>query len=487
METNLFRLFEDIKIKQANIDLKNVSVNAIEHNSKNIKSGNLFVCLTGEKTDGANFISEAINLGAVAVVCEKEPQEKNIPFVVVENCRKAFSHLSKNFFNKACDKLKIISVVGTNGKTSCTYFIKSILETAGFNVGLIGTHSIMFNNQEFENDLTTPDPFLMHKTFYEMQKENVEFVVMEVSAHAIKLEKMEGVVSEVGLFTNCTQDHLDFFKTMENYSETKASFFCKKYMKKCVVNTDDELGVKIARTTNIEKCVSYGIENPANCFAIEIDEKIKSSKFLANIFDDLLEIEINFGGEYNVFNALGSASVCKILGVSDFNIINGLKKLKYIPGRNDFIENNLGFHIVIDYAHTPDGLEKCLSYVRGQVEGKIFCVFGATGNRDKIKRPIMGEILNKFCDVIVLTSDSPDNEEPLEIINQVNKGIKNNEKVNIFIQREDAVKFALKNAKQKDAVLILGKGTEDYQVINGKKVHYSDYEVVNDFLNKEKK
>ncbi len=470
-------LGEILQLKTLTKEESNIQINSLAHNSKMCENNSLFFCIKGTNLNGEEYAFEAVKNGAVAVITQNKIENLSVPQIIVKDVRLTMARCAKNFY-ASLDKLKIIGVTGTNGKTTVTYMLKSVLENAGKVVGLIGTNEILINKKHFNAVLTTPDPIELHKTFYEMVKNNVEYVVMEVSAHAIALHKIEGINFEYGIFTNCTQDHLDFFKDILTYEQTKISFFNKKYCKYAVVNADSETGRIIARTTNIKNCATYGIDNPSNCFAINIYQNLSTSTFTVNAFDDVFNIKLNMGGEHNIYNALACIATAKLIGLESLDIVLGLKRFSCPSGRFNLIKNKLKATLILDFAHTPDAIRKMFEAVKPFKNNRIITVFGATGNRDKLKRPIMGNIIEEFSDLFYLTSDNPDNENPLDIANEVLEGVKNKEKVKIILDRAKCIEECIKDVKKDDIVLVLGKGTENYQIIDGIKQPYCDKEEI---------
>ena len=470
---NLIKNLEAKVIGETNLDILDIT-----YNSKKVKKGSLFVCLCGENSDGHDFAKDAERNGAAAILCEKQVQV-NIPQIVVSSTRKALSKVSSCFYDNPQNKLKIIGLTGTNGKTTTSFLIKSILEESGKKVGLIGTQGAFIGKQFFQTGLTTPDPQLLFKLLKQMVDFGVEYVVMEVSAHALALDKTEGIVFEVGVLTNLTQDHLDFFKTMENYKRAKFKLFEGNKIKSAVLNFDDEFGRKLAETITVP-FLSYSLNNPSDVFAAKIGNKNGKNKFIVNILDNVFDVESNLIGEFNIYNSLAAASVAAMLGCSTKQIKNGLEKLLGVEGRLNRFNLSNGVVAFIDFAHTPDGIEQALNAIRELKFKQIITVFGCSGNRDKDKRHKMGQIAEKLSDYVVLTTDNPRFENPELILDDIEIGMKKTAHTR-FVSREQAIEFALTLAKKGDCVAILGKGAETYQDINGVNVPYSDFEVVKNF------
>lgn len=470
---NLIKNLEAKVIGETNLDILDIT-----YNSKKVKKGSLFVCLCGENSDGHDFAKDAERNGAAAILCEKQVQV-NIPQIVVSSTRKALSKVFSCFYDNPQNKLKIIGLTGTNGKTTTSFLIKSILEESGKKVGLIGTQGAFIGKQFFQTGLTTPDPQLLFKLLKQMVDFGVEYVVMEVSAHALSLDKTEGIVFEVGVLTNLTQDHLDFFKTMENYKRAKFKLFERNKIKSAVLNFDDEFGSKLAETITVP-FLSYSLNNPSDVFAAKIGNRNGKNKFIVNILDNVFDVESNLIGEFNIYNSLAAASVAAMLGCSTKQIKNGLEKLFGVEGRLNRFNLSNGVVAFIDFAHTPDGIEQALNAIRELKFKQIITVFGCSGNRDKDKRHKMGQIAEKLSDYVVLTTDNPRFENPELILDDIEIGMEKTAHTR-FVSREQAIEFALTLAKKGDCVAILGKGAETYQDINGVNVPYSDFEVVKNF------
>lgn len=469
----LKELLKNIEIEFCNIE-EDKEIEHISISSKDIKDNTIYICLKGVNTDGHKYIDEVMECGCVAVVSEKQ-LSSNIPHIVVKDTRKVFSLISSNFYSNPNKYLKIIGITGTNGKTTTSYLIKSILENNGKKVGVIGTLGYEIGNEHYDLELTTPDPLELNRIFYEMKNSNCEYCIMEVSAHAIALSKIYGLVFEVGVFTNLSQDHLDFFKTMEEYGNTKKSFFSKECCKCAVVNTDDELGRKIFIEQKIPT-VCYALNNPSDVFAVNLNQKLSGTTFSLNLFDNIIDIKTNLVGTYNVYNSLCAITTCAVLGIKGDEIKKGLAFCSGIEGRFEVIKHN-GFYIVIDFAHTPDGITNVLSTAKKLCKGKLISIFGCGGSRDREKRPIMAEEAEKYSDIVIVTSDNPRYENPEIIIDDIRKGFKENNHIGIS-KRNEAIKAGISMCKKGDCLVVCGKGGEKYQDINGVKTPYTDKEEI---------
>ena len=454
----------------------NKEVTGIATDSRKVKKGDLFVCYAGTNFDSHSRIAEAEDGGAVALVCERRV-ESNLPQIIVENGREQIAKLARTFYGYSDKKLKLVGVTGTNGKTTTTYMLAEIFKAAGYSVGIIGTLGISYCGKFISPELTTPDPVYLHSVFADMVDKGVEYVFMEVSAHALYFNKIEGLRFEVGIFTNCTQDHLDFFGNMEEYADCKKMLFQNGRCGYAVVNSDDELGLEIIRS--VENTVSYGIGNPADVFAVDIVEKLSGTTFVLNLMDELYEIKLNLPALYNVYNAMAAAACAKILGVKTATVAKGLKNLKNVPGRLEHVANFNGADIFVDFAHTPDGLEKSLQSLKKLCNGKLYCLFGCGGNRDRTKRPLMGAVAAKYADFCIITSDNPRYEEPFDIISQVEEGVKPFGKKYVTVtERDVATEYAIRLLERGDILLVAGKGGEHYQEIMGIKHNYDDNTVI---------
>lgn len=456
-----------------------LDINNIEINSKNITKQGLYICIKGENFDGHDFVFDAVKYGAVCVVSEKV-LDAEITQVIVKDARKATCIIAKNFYDSACDKMKIIGVTGTNGKTSTAHFIKRILDKSGVKCGIIGTLGVNYLDVYLEPTLTTPDPIKLHEIFYKMYKAKIDVVVMEVSAHALYFDKLYGINFEVGLFTNFTQDHLDFFGCMENYKLAKKKFFFDHKLKYSVLNSDDDFGVELLNEKN--ESVSFGLNNPSDVFAIDVKENRKGTSFVLNLFDCIYDIKTNLIGKFNVYNLLGASTVCALLGVETDLIASALNSMNFVSGRMERVYSK-NFEIYIDYAHTPDGLSKALKSLKKTTKKKLISVFGCGGNRDAEKRAIMGKISGEIADFTVITSDNPRFEDPMAIIGEIEKGVLEVTKKYVVIEnRKNGIRYALDLAKDGDVVLIAGKGCENYQEVLGIKHPHNDKDTVKEII-----
>lgn len=470
----------NIKYELISGDL-NTEITNINYDSREVKGGGLFFCIEGYKSDGHKFIGKAVENGAAAIVCTKVPKEMpNCTVIKVYDGRKAMAVLGANFYGNPTEKLKLIGITGTNGKTTSTYMMKSMLESSGYKVGLIGTIANYIGNKKIESHRTTPESIELQKLFKDMVDSGIEYCVMEVSSHSLYLDRVYGINFREGIFTNLTRDHLDFHKTFENYYQAKMILF--KNSKNSIINIDDKYGERVFKDSSNNK-ITYGLSENADLRAENLKMSSRGTEFDLSYKGSKEHVKINIPGKYNVYNALGSAAACLNEGISMERVKEGLKNLSSVPGRCEIVTNSskVSFDVVLDYAHTPDGLEKVLKAAREFTRGRLIAVFGCGGDRDKTKRPIMGEIGTKLSDTAIITSDNPRSEEPGEIIKDIVKGIKNDNYV-IVENRKEAIKKALLMAKKDDVIVLAGKGHENYQILKDKTIHFDEKEIVSEYI-----
>lgn len=470
----LSSLLKNVEVVRT-VNFKNINITNLSIKADQIEKNGLFFAIKGNNFDGANFIFEAIKCGAKAVVTEKEIKDVFIPQIIVKDIRIALTIIAKTFFNKCDEKLKVIGVVGTNGKTTTSTIIYNILKANGEKVGLIGTNGVLINDLSLPNILTTPDPIDLFYIFEQMVSFGVKYVVMEISAHAIYYKKVYGIKPEIVVFTNISNEHLDFFETMENYSNVKLNYIKSLKNTIKVVNIDDDYGITLLNESNL---FTYGLNNPADAFAIDIDLTLTGCKFLCNVDDEIINISSHLTGDYNVYNLLAAISVAKICKVPTKIINEAITKLQKIDGRweiFDFPNNN---KVVIDYAHTPDGFQKVLTTVRQFRQGRIITLFGCVGYSDKVKRKLMGDMAQKYSDFVVITSDNY-SEECFEEITEDIGITKYYAKIK---NRAKAVEFSINMLDKNDTLLLLGKGVENTQKSAAGDTEYNEVEFVKNIL-----
>lgn len=474
----------DIISSKGDMDLE---INGIAYDSRKIKNGNLFICVSGYTKDGHSFINDALKKGAVAIMVEKDVEIEGAAVVKVISSRSAMPLLALNFYDNPTQKLRLVGITGTNGKTTTTYLIKSIMEANGQKTGLLGTISTQIGDKVFVSSRTTPESLDLHSLFREMADSNIDYAVMEVSSHSLELGRVEGCNFRIGVFTNLTQDHLDFHKTIENYRNAKEKLF-RMTNGANIINIDDEHGRIIADEVDAPgvRLITYGIDSKADIMAKNIAITAKGVVFTLVTPEYEIELAIRIPGKFSVYNALAAASVAYAEGISKEVIRQGLNKVDNVPGRSEILNTDTPYTVIVDYAHTPDGLQNILASVKEYAKGRIIALFGCGGDRDRDKRPIMGEIAGRMSDYCIITSDNPRSEVPMEIINQIEAGIKSTECDYICIEnRRDAIKYALKTARADDVVLLAGKGHETYQVLKDRTIPFDERDIVEELLREE--
>lgn len=459
-------------------------VQNIRYDNRKIEQGDAFVCVKGFKVDGHSFIGDAIKKGAKTLIVQEDVSvQEDITIIKVRDTRKALAIMSSNYFGNPKDKLKIIGITGTNGKTTSAFIIKSILEKAGFMTGLIGTIANYIGNKKVDAVRTTPESYELHELFKNMVDAGVEYCVMEVSSHSLELDRVYGIQFEEGIFTNLTRDHLDFHKTFENYYNAKFKLFERS--NHSIINLDDPYGANIVKDIEERgvktKVSTFSIEKESDFKAFEIKSHSNGSEFKVNL-ESIEEFSINIPGEYNIYNSLGCIICAYNLNIPMNKIKEGLSDV-VIPGRCELVakEKNLPYSIIIDYAHTPDGLENILSTVKAFTKNRMISVFGCGGDRDKVKRPQMGKIGCELSDIAIITSDNPRSEEPMDIINDIVKPL-NYDNFVIEVNRKEAIRKAMNMALEGDVIVIAGKGHETYQILKDETIHFDEREVVYDIL-----
>lgn len=464
---------------------KNIDIKNIKNDSRLVEKGDMFIAERGYTVDGHEYVEDAISNGAIAVVTEKEILDHDITWIQVENSVEAMAKFSSNFYKRPWENMNMIGITGTNGKTSTSYFLKSIFDQASKKTGIIGTNGALVGDEHVKISNTTPNSLTLHKLLDQMYREDVDICIMEVSSHALDLERVKYMEFDIGLFTNIAKDHLDFHSTMENYYRAKAKLFgkTKKYN---IINIDDPHGKKLASQIKSKvPTISYGIREEADIRATNIEHGLSFIRFDLNLKEDMTRVKINTPGEFSVYNALAAASIAYASNIELRGIKKGLESLSGVRGRFEIVPTARDYTVIIDFAHTADGLEKVLRVIDEFAKGRKIVLFGAGGNRDKTKRPEMGETVARHADLSIVTSDNPRDEDPEEIINDVLEGTKilQGDYVKI-VDRKEAIIYALENARKDDIILLAGKGHELYTTIKGEKVPFDERQIVLDYLNK---
>ena len=453
--------------------------------SEKLKNG-IYFCLKGTKLDGHNYARESISNGAICLVVEKY---LDLPCtqILVENAREAMSFISSVFYETYKSKMKFIGITGTNGKTTTTFLIREILSSMGKKVGMIGTEGIYINSLRLPSGMTTPDPIILHKTIRDMENNGCDYCIMEVSAHAIALNKIDDVYYDVVGISNITKDHLDFFINMENYIQCKASLFNEKHAKCGIVNIDAKENKEVLKQATID-ITTIGKAGGADLQLINSNQTVEGTDFILEHNNKMYSSKTNLIGEYNMSNVMMACAVLTKLGFKLSEILLRVERKEFVvPGRCNVLKIDADYNVVVDFAHTPDGIQNILQTLKKIPHNNIITVFGCGGNRDRTKRSEMGELAVENSDYVIVTSDNPRNENPDMIIEEITSNITNKNMIKIT-DRRTAINHALGIAREGDIVAILGKGAENYQEINGVKYHYSDYEVVNEFFkNKEQR
>ncbi|MFV0520301.1 MAG: UDP-N-acetylmuramoyl-L-alanyl-D-glutamate--2,6-diaminopimelate ligase [Lachnospirales bacterium] len=467
--------------------VKDVSVTGIFIDSRKCTLNSMFVAYKGETQDSHNFVLDAYNLGARFFVLNFVPYQlenlKDISYIVVKESREALALCSKTFY-KYEDYVNLVGITGTNGKTSTTHFIHKILVENGIGAGSIGTLGVYCNEEKIDKAITastSPEYVELIDILDHLNKNKVSNCIMEVTSHALFYKKVYNLKFKVGVFTNLTQDHLDFHKTMENYFEAKTRLF--KMCEVAFVNVDDEWGQKLSSKLPC-KGYTYSIEKDSDYKAYDLDITDKSAAFSVVLDGKEERFKINVPGIFTVYNTLSSILVANVVyGIKPYDIRKVLEKGLGVPGRMFTVTDKENYTVVVDYAHTPDALEKVISSARKVCKGRVVTVFGCGGDRDKTKRPIMGNIATSLSDFSIITSDNPRTEVPSDIIKDVVSGVEvSKDKYIEVVDREEAIKYAISNAKENDFIIIAGKGHEDYQIIGKEKIHFDDVLVAKKYL-----
>ncbi len=472
----LKELLKDIHVLEMHADPE-LDITEIYYDSRKVTEGSLFVAISGFASDGNRFIPMAMSKGAAVVVTAKKP-EGEVPYILVESDRLALAMLGCNFYGHPAKAMTMIGVTGTNGKTSVTLLLKQVLEAClGAKVGLIGTMANQIGDEVIPTERTTPESFELQSLFARMRDAGCSHVVMEVSSHAVTLERIGGTHFHVAAFTNLTEDHLDFHKTMDAYCDAKAELF--RRCDKAVINADDSYSGRIlsaaacpVRTTSAAGDAGLRAEN----LALESE----CVRFTAVCGEETAQVEVPIPGKFTVYNALTVLGIAKELEISLADCASALKTVQGVKGRIEVVPTpGTPYSVLIDYAHTPDGLENVISSVQGFCKGRVITVFGCGGDRDPMKRPIMGHIGVSLSDIGIITSDNPRTEKPSAIIEDILEGVKEEDGEYIVVEeRREAIRYAMDIAKKDDIIILAGKGHETYQEINGVKYHLDEREEV---------
>lgn len=486
----LTELINSVHVVQIVGNVQRKDVTGIFYDSRNVIKGSVFVAIKGFNVDGHRFINEAINNGALAVILENDhaiPDEiflhTHTAKILVKDSRTALAEISKGFYKNVSEKIKLIGITGTKGKTTTSFIIKSILETAGIKTGLLGTIANYIGDKKIESSLTTPESNDLNELLLEMYNNGCNYVVMEVSSHALALKRVYGLNFSAAVFTNISSDHLDFHKNFENYLSAKKILFDNLSLSAFgVYNVDDKSSPKIIEN-RVAPLYSLGKMPGADFIIKNISYNLDGTYFTIENKNHDYEITTSLVGEFNAYNAAFAFAATTLLGIGPDKAVKGIKNTPQVPGRFEMTGNG-GKKVVIDYSHNADSLEKTLLAIKNIVGNKhpLYTVFGCGGNRDRTKRPVMGKIACDLSKKVFITSDNPRNENPMDIIKEIESGI---EKPNyeIIEDREEAIKRAISKSEPGAVILIAGKGHETYQEIKGVRRHFSDREVADKYLN----
>ena len=447
--------------------------------SRKVKKGDLYFCLPGLRVDGHNFAKAAEDAGAAALVVERK-LPVDLPQVLVEDARAAMSYMAQCFYGYPAGEMHGVGITGTKGKTTTSFLVRAIARHAGHKVGLMGTVCTYIGEEEEPASLTTPDPIDVQSLLRRMKDAGCDFYVMEVSAHALDLRKLVGMKFDQGIFTNFSQDHLDYFGTMETYRRAKEKFFDPFYIGHAVVNADDEAGKYMLGRV---PATTYGVSAPADAYANEIEILESGVSYRLHWKDVVLPLHLHISGIFNVYNSMAAAVACLEMGISPEDVKAGLESVTVVPGRIEPLPTHTPYRVILDYAHSPASLESILKTIRQFTRGRLICVFGCGGGRDKEKRPIMGEISGRLADFSVLTSDNPRLEDPMDILRAIEEGIKRTTGPYVVIEnRREAIRYAMQMGQPGDVIVLAGKGHETYQDIGGQKHPFDEKVVVREIL-----
>jgi len=473
----LNNLFDGIK---ANLPLESIVINVsgIEYDSRKIKKGDLFAAVPGFNTDGHNYLEMAAKSGAVCAVVEKMNKNLKLPQVIVKNSRLAMAKIAADFYSPEAESLTLCGITGTNGKTTTSYLVRSIMEEAGLACGIIGTISYSFGGKEVPAWNTTPEAPDIAKILYEAAGQGQKACVLEVSSHALSLNRVDGLKFDAAVFTNISRDHLDFHKTEENYYKAKRKLFSLlKRDGTAVINLDNRFGRRLIKEIN-RPVLTFGHSKEAAVRVIDENVSITGTRLSVQTKKGEIQIASKLTGGYNIENISAAVAAGLAMNIHPEHIAAGINKLGRVPGRLETYPITGNRMAVIDYAHTPDALEKALQSLRELTSGRLVVVFGAGGGRDKGKRPLMGSIAEKYGDKIIVTSDNPRNEDPDEIIKDITEGMSMPEKYEVIADRRAAIMQTIQNSENGDVILISGKGHETYQEVQGRKYEFNELEIV---------
>ena len=460
---------------------ENPLVKSIEMDSRQVKDGSLFICIKGYTVDGHDFVDSAIEKGAIAILAERPlTNVTSVPVIVVNDTKRAMAIISNVFYDHPTKKMELIGVTGTNGKTTVTHLIEKILNDYHKKTGLIGTMYTKIGSEQFDVENTTPESLVLQQYFKKMVDENVNTAIMEVSSHALHLGRVRGCDFNIAVFTNLTQDHLDYHETMEKYLYAKGLLFAQlgntydlNSKKVAILNVDDQASLEYEKMTTAQ-VVTYGIEKDCDVRATNIKVTAEGTNFTLNAFGEEILISLQLIGNFSVYNALAATAAALMADVPLGVIARSLQEVSGVAGRFEKVDTEHQLAVIVDYAHTPDSLENVLQTIKEFAKGNIYVVVGCGGDRDRKKRPLMAGIASNYGDFVILTSDNPRSEDPKAIIKDMEEGLTDNSTNISIIDRKEAIYYAIKQAKEEDVILIAGKGHETYQTIGKENFFFDD-------------
>ena len=459
-----------------------ITIDELITDSRKESKNGLFFCISGLRFDGHDFAAQAIQNGCCALLVERF-LDVDVPQICVKNSRRGMALVASAFFGHPAKALRMIGVCGTKGKTTTSYLLKAVFEAAGMKTGLIGTTGNMIAEKHLPSNMTTPDPVELYRTLRQMADEGVEAVSMEVSAHAVAMNRVDAISFEAACYTNLSQDHLDYFGTMENYFQTKKSFFTDGLVRNASLNADDETTARIVSELSIPH-LTYSISAVSDVYARDIEINENGVSFDLHLHGiESIPVNMHLTGMFNVYNALAAASTAMIMGIDSAVIKQGLESVHNVPGRVEVLDTLTPYKVILDYAHSPAALENVLKTIRAFTKKRLIALVGCGGDRDQGKRPIMGEIVGRMADFSILTSDNPRNENPFDILDSIEEGMKRTKGAYVVIEnRREAIRYALTLAQEGDVIILAGKGNETYQEIKGVKHPFNAKTVVHELL-----
>ena len=475
----LHELLKNVRVLETSLDL-NMEIGLVTSDSRQVTPGSLFVALKGFAFDGNSFIPMAMEKGAVAIVTAQKPQQ-DIPYILVDSDRAALATISTNYFGHPAESMTMIGITGTNGKSSITWILKHLLEKlSGEKAGLVGTMVNMVGEESEPADRTTPESIQLQALFARMRDVGCKYAVMEVSSHAVALHRIGGVHFDVAAFTNLTPDHMDFHTDMDDYCNAKAELFAR--CDKAVINTDDAWAGKI-----LDRCtapvLTYGLEDGVALQAVDVQTRANGVSFTAIMGDKKVPVNVPIPGKFTVYNTLTVLGVMHQLGFDMEEVAQALRQIEGVKGRVEVVPTpGKDYTVLIDYAHTPDGVENILTSVREFCKGRLIVVFGCGGSRDRKKRPVMGRLAVELADFAVVSTDNPRWEDPAAVIEEVKTGMMDHDNFVAIVDRKEAIHYALDMARKDDIVVLAGRGHETYMLVMGEKYHFDEREIVADYL-----